>query len=190
MKKNLPSFSKNANRVILLTIISFIFQSICGLKSQAQIIQTEGINMPGSWNAWLNPPANNLAFANSMQVTNGRIIKMPTGASRWQTIFSVAASGADLSGGSYQWKFTSGPLATPSINVWSDVTVAMNQLQSYTFHLTSGTSAPPPPPSGHGGNTNYAPPLTNNNSVVLTNGKWYTMNWENIGYINCRAFFM
>lgn len=132
----------------------------------AQIWEPEGLNLPGQWNGWQNPPVNNLALASSTQVQGGRVVKISQGIVRWQTIFSVAASGGDLVGGTHNWLFTSGPSASPWANKWAGVTVQMNTLQNYTF--------------------NNGP----DNSITLTNGKWYTMNWEDKGYMNSRAIFM
>lgn len=132
----------------------------------AQIWEPEGLNLPGQWNGWQNPPVNNLALASSTQVQGGRVVKISQGIVRWQTIFSVAASGGDLVGGTHNWLFTSGPTASPWANKWAGVTVQMNTLQNYTYN-----SGP-------------------DNSVTLTNGKWYTVNWEDKGYMSSRAIFM
>ncbi|HMM12428.1 MAG TPA: hypothetical protein PKE03_10080, partial [Bacteroidales bacterium] len=133
---------------------------------QAQIYAPEGLNMPGTWNGWTNPPTNNMALASSTQVSGGRITKITTGTERWQTWFSVAASGADLTGGSHTWLFTSGPSGSPWNNKWAGVNVSMNTLQNYTYN--SGAD----------------------NTVTLTNGKFYTVNWRDNGYAGTEAIFM
>jgi len=133
---------------------------------RAQIYEPEGLNMPGAWNEWTNPPVNNLALASSTQVPDGRVIKISTGIPRWQTSFSVAASGADLVGGTYDFLFTSGPSDNAFANKWSGVTITMNTLQDYL----------------------YQDPADNN--ITLTDGNWYTMNWEDQAYGNTRAIFM
>lgn len=135
----------------------------------AQIFDEEQINMPGSWNetdpgTWDNPPTNE-AIANSLQKTDGRIELITTGVRRYQTIFSVAANGADFTGGTYEWLFTSGPTNNIYANKWGGVNVTTNTLQDYTF---GGT----------------------NNSVTLTNDNWYTMNFRDNGYENTQAIFM
>ncbi len=135
-------------------------------KSNAQIWEPEGINMPGGWNSWNNPPLNNLALASSTQVPGGRVIKFSTGIQRWQTIFSVAETGADIVGGSYAWLFTSGPTGNPWGNKWANVTVVMDTLQLYTKEGSS------------------------DNQITVVNGKWYTMNFEDAGYNDTRAVFM
>lgn len=134
--------------------------------SAQYIYEPEGLNMPGAWNSWTNPPSNNLALASFTQVSGGRVTKISSGTVRWQTIFSVAASGGDLTGGSYQWLFTSGPSGSPWGNKWAGTNVSLNTLQSYSYN--SGA----------------------NNQITITNGKWYTMNWKDNGYANSQAIFM
>lgn len=154
---------RSALLVVVLIVISLL---IPVQKIQAQIYEPEGLNMPGAWNGWTNPPANNLALASFTQVTNGRLTKITTGTTRWQTIFSVAATGADVVGGTYNWLFTSGPNANAFQNKWAGVPVVMNTLQDYTFNTGA------------------------DNSIIVLNDKWYTMNWEDKGYMNSRAIFM
>ena len=134
-------------------------------RAGAQIYEPEGLNMPGAWDAWTNPPAN-LALASYTQVTGGRVTKIAAGIPRWQTIFSVKATGGDLVGGTYEWLFTSGPSTNYYQNKWSAVTVIMDSLQAYTKEGAT------------------------NNSITLENDKWYTMNWEDAGYADTRAIFM
>ncbi|HPS62550.1 MAG TPA: T9SS type A sorting domain-containing protein [Bacteroidales bacterium] len=164
--KNQP-FKQNRRRWIatgLMIILSVAFS--LSNHARAQIYEPEGLNMPGGWNGWTNPPVNNLALASSTQVTGGHITKFPVGQVRWQTIFSVAASGGDIIGGTYEWLFTSGPSNSPWNNKWSAVNVEMNTLQTYTKQGS------------------------NNNVITVVNGKWYTMNWEDNNYTNTRAIFM
>lgn len=159
---NAIALNYNMKRFQLL----LIFWLIASGSLIAQIWEPEGLNLPGQWNGWQNPPVNNLALASSTQVQGGRVVKINQGIVRWQTIFSVAATGADLVGGTHNWLFTSGPAASPWANKWAGVTVQINTLQNYTF--------------------NNGP----DNSATLTNGKWYTVNWEDKGYMNSRAIFM
>jgi len=140
-------------------------------NTTAQIYAPEGLNMPGAWNGWTNPPTNNLALASYTQVSGGRVTKIlptiPSGITRWQTIISAAASGGDVTGGTHQWVFTSGSTGNPWGNKWAAVTVSLNTLQNYTY---SGGAA--------------------NSSITLTNGKWYSMNWKDSGYTGTQAIFM
>lgn len=149
---------------IAALVVTIFFQS--GSNLQAQIYAPEGLNMPGLWNDWVNPPSNNLALVSYTQVPGGRVTKINSGIIRWQTSFSVAVSGGDIVGGSYPWLFTSGPSGAPWNNKWANVNVVLNTLQSYT----------------RGG--------ANDNNIVVTNGKWYTMNWKDNGYNNTEAIFM
>ncbi|MHC1776451.1 MAG: T9SS type A sorting domain-containing protein [Lentimicrobium sp.] len=162
MKQFLHSGLKTA----LLIALVFAVQAVMITKTTAQIYEPEGLNMPGGWNSWVNPPSNALALANPTQVPDGRLVKIAAGQTRWQTIFSVAATGADLIGGTYPWLFTSGPSTNYYQNKWSNVDVTMNTLQTYTKEGA------------------------NNNNITLTDGKWYTMNWEDLGYMDSRAIFM
>jgi hypothetical protein len=166
MKKNLPTFSGSYLHVTLFLFLAIIGQLFFNPSAQAQIYRPEGLNMPGAWNGWTNPPTNNLALASSTQVAGGRIAIDTVGTQRWHTSFSVAATGGDLVGGSYEWLFTSGASSNYFNNKWSGVTVAMNTLQNYTYQGAA------------------------NNSVTLVNNKWYTINWEDLGYMSSRAIFM
>ena len=147
----------------ILLVFTFLLSG--NSKVSAQIYEPEGLNMPGAWDGWTNPPVNPV-LANPNQSAGGLLTKISTGQTRWQTIFSVNASGANLVGGSYNWLFTSGPSSNYYANKWAGVTVAMNTLQSYTFNTGS------------------------DNNITLVNGKWYTMNWEDLGYVSSRAIFM
>ncbi|MBL0314479.1 MAG: T9SS type A sorting domain-containing protein [Flavobacteriales bacterium] len=142
-----------------------LLAAVCTLVSVAQIYEPEGVNIPGSYDGWVNVPTN-LAFANGNQASGGRVTKISSGTPRWQTIFSVAASGADITGGSYEFKFTSGPSSNYWNNGWGGTAVSMNTLQS-TF-IGSGT----------------------NNSVTYSNGKWYTVNFMDYGYVNSQMIVM
>lgn len=166
MNSLLLSIAKSSVRFLLMFTIMLVISSFCNNPVVAQIFEPEGLNMPGVWNAWTNPPANNLAFASNTQVANGRVTKISVGTTRWQTIFSVAATGGDITPGSYDYLFTSGPAANAFQNKWAGVTVVMNTLQNYT--VNSGA----------------------NNNITLSDGKWYTMNWEDVGYANNRVIFM
>ncbi|MBS4013608.1 MAG: T9SS type A sorting domain-containing protein [Bacteroidetes bacterium] len=155
-------YTVKALGALIFFLMSFLFFGVQEAKSQ--IYEPEGLNMPGI-DTWDNPP-NNLAFASSTQVAGGRIIKITSGTPRWQTIFSVAASGADVTPGNKTWLFTSGSTGNPWANKWAGVTVSTNTLQNYTYN--SGAD----------------------NTVSLTGNKWYTVVWEDSGYSNTRAIFM
>ncbi len=138
---------------------------LTGPPVQAQIYEPEGVNMPGAWDSWANPPSN-LALASSTQATGGRIARIAAGTPYYHTWFSVKATGGDLTGGTYEWLFTSGPSTNYFQNKWSAVNVVMDTLMTYTKEGAT------------------------NNSVTLVNDKWYTVNFEDLGYVNTRAIFM
>lgn len=123
--------------------------------------------MPGAWNGWTNPPATNSVFGSATQVSGGKVTKITTGTTRWQTTIKVASSGGDITAGTYEFVYSSGPTGNPYNNKWGNVTVTMNSLQTYT--LSGGAS---------------------NNSITVTDGKWYVMNWKDNGYANTTAIFM
>lgn len=147
---------------ILILMISFYS------LTQAQIYYPEGINMPGAWDevgsTWNQPPT--VADLKSKPQSSGNIDTINIGTLRWHTTFSVASSGADIVGGTYEFLFTSGPSSGYYNNKWGGTTVSLNSIQSYT--LGSGT----------------------NNSITVTNGKYYTVNFQDNGYANTNAIFM
>jgi len=152
---------KKLLRTVMLMILICNFSAY----SFSQIYAPEGLNMPGSWNDnWVNPPTNP-AFASSTQVSGGQIFNIELGTQHYQTIFDVSSSG-DISSGDYEFLFTSGPEGSYWQNKWANIDVQLNTIQTYTLNGTE------------------------NNSISLNDSKWYTMNWENIGYSDTRAIFM
>jgi hypothetical protein len=132
---------------------------------KGQIFEPEGLNMPGNWDGtYTNPPDNDVL--RSFNLNDGAIEKITEGTTRWQTNFSVDASGADLTSGTYKWLFTSGPDGNRFGNKWADVSVSMNTLQTYS----------------HQGGTD--------NTITLSDGNYYVMNWRDQGYVNTSAIFM
>lgn len=130
------------------------------------IYAPEGLNLPGAWNGWVNPPAENSALGSQFQVTGGKVTKINVGTYRWTTTIKAAASGGDVIGGNYEFVFSSGPSGAPWNNTWKGVNVSLNTLQTYIYNS--------------GGN----------NTITVVNDKWYTMNWKDIGYANTEAIFM
>lgn len=92
--------------------------------ASAQIWQPEGLNMPGDWNGWGNPPAANSPLGSEFQVSGGGVKKLTDGTTRWKTTFTGLSGGAFL--------FTSGG-GNPWANKWCEVNVTMNTLQNYVF---------------------------------------------------------
>ncbi len=132
-------------------------------KGLAQIYAPEGLNMPGAWNGWTNPPTNALALACSAQTSGGLLTVLTDDQRRYHTTFQSGSGG--VGSGTNEWLFTSGPSGSPWNNKWGGVTVSLNTIQTYTF----------------GGA---------NNSATITSGKYYTLNWKDNGYGNTEAIFM
>ncbi len=131
----------------------------------AQIWPPEGLNMPGGFNGWTNPPTIP-AFAGIQNPQGKLLLDTSLTTRRYQTLIYVAASGGDCQGGTYNWLFTSGPPGNYYQNKWANVIVMMNTLQSYTFQ---------------GGS---------DNTVTLSNNTYYTVNWLDVGYQNTKAIWM
>lgn len=146
-----------------IAILMLLFVS--PVVTTAQIFEPEGINMPGTWNNFTNPPAEGSVFGSSTQV-NGQVTPITLGQRRWQTTIHIASSNADTSAGTYDWLFTSGPEGNAFANKWAGVNVVMNTLQEYSFN------------DGE------------DNEITVENNKYYTVNWEDLGYQNSRAIFM
>lgn len=148
----------------LLIVFAFAF-GMFTTQTQAQIYEPEGINMPGFWNGWINPPTNNLAFASEGQ-SSGQVSKQTTSLGNfYQTILECSATG-DLASGSFDFKFSSGPLSNIWQNEWTNASFTINQSTSLIFN---------------GGV---------NNNVTLQNNKWYIVNLMDNGYTNTDAIFI
>jgi hypothetical protein len=143
-----------------LSALLFLIMMIT-LPSFGQVFNGEGINMPGDWNGFTNPPAAGSVFGGVQSAPGEGILIQPSGI--YQTTFSTPA---DVAAGTYQWLFTSGPSGTPYQNKWCEVNVNLNSIQTYVF--------------------NGGP----NNSATLNASSWYTVNFENTGYTNTRGIFM
>jgi len=148
--------------LVLLTLTLFVFVK----PSEAQIWEPEGLNMPGAWNGWANPPTNNLALASYTQTPGGEVVRRVTGVdAQWHTLLHCSAAG-DVLPGNHNWIFTSGSLGNIWGNKWAGINVSMNSLQSYTYNAGA------------------------DNNVTLADGIWYTVNYEDLGYMDTRAIFM
>jgi len=152
-------------KIYMISMAFFMLFSSLTFDSVAQIYEPEGLNMPGAWDAWANPPTN-LVLANPNQTAGGLLVKRSNAVSTWSTTIHVAATGGDMAAGTYEWLFTSGPSTNYFANKWAGVTVAFDQLQTYIKEDPT------------------------NNSVTLENDNWYTVVWEDLGYQDCRAIFM
>ncbi|MDW8393995.1 MAG: hypothetical protein RMK52_07090, partial [Chitinophagales bacterium] len=134
-----------------------------------QIYYPEGLNMPGAYNGWANPPTN-VKFANPNQVAGGQLNVHPLllGQRIWQTKFHANTSGGDIVGGTYGFLFTSGPLSNPWLNKWGGVT-------SWTLNIPNNV---------------FIGPFVSDNFCTFSNGKYYTVNWWDQGYVNTKACIM
>ncbi|MBO3115764.1 T9SS type A sorting domain-containing protein [Winogradskyella sp. DF17] len=150
---------------ILISCVSFVF------IGNAQIFEPEGLNMPGDWDGtFRNPDVVDPTFQSFAQFSpNGELTKISAGTLRWQTTFAAAASGAEAIGGSRFFKFTSGPDTNYYANQWTRSTVTFDAIETYTQCNSCN------------------PPAT---AITLTNGSFYTMNFEDSGYTTTRAIFM
>lgn len=138
-----------------------------GSQLFAQIFEPEGLNMPGTWNNFVNPPASGSVLGSEFQVNQGKLKLITTGTRRWQTGFYCNDT-SEFSPGSQNFLFTSGPLNNAFANKWSGTAAAVNLLQNYAF------------------NNNALP----DNSISLDSGFYYTMNWRDAGYAATQAIFM
>jgi 1,4-alpha-glucan branching enzyme len=145
----------------ILLFLSLVFIVSVNQTSQAQIYEPEGLNMPGEWDNWENPPSNPVLAG--IQADGNLLSTNNLGTNHYQTIFSTPD---DIASGTYEFLFTSGPEGDVWANKWNNVNVELNTIQTYTF---TGTV---------------------NNSITLDDNKYYVMNWENIGYEDTRAIFM
>lgn len=144
---------------------------IVSLPVFGQIYAPEGLNMPGGWStnvggSWQNPPSN-LAFAGILQPGGRHLLDTTLGTWRYRTIISVQSSGGDITGGTYQWLYTSSSFGNPWGNRWRGGTVIMNTLQNYAYQGSSDS-----------------------NIVTVTNGNYYTVNWKDAGYNPTQAIWM
>ncbi|MCS6990742.1 MAG: T9SS type A sorting domain-containing protein, partial [Chitinophagales bacterium] len=77
-------------------------------------------------------------------------------------------SGGDIVGGTYGFLFTSGPLSNPWLNKWGGVT-------SWTLNIPNNV---------------FIGPFVSDNFCTFSNGKYYTVNWWDQGYVNTKACIM
>jgi hypothetical protein len=155
-------------RILLLAALVLV-----ALPASAQIYAPEGANMPGSWSTnsgggWFDPPAL-LPFAGILQPGGEFLLDTSVAQRRYVTNVSVQASGGDLTGGTYRWRFTSPSFGTPGGNKWSfNGAVIMDSVQNYNF--TGGTA--------------------DSVSVTLVDGSWYMVSYKDLGYVATQALWM
>lgn len=92
------------------------------------------------------------------------LFKNSTGTLRWQTTFHYTGTT-----GNQEFKFASTSFDDPWGNQWAgNTSFSLNAFSNVTF----GTPSDP------------------NNKISVSNSKWYTVNFEDLGYANTRAIFM
>jgi hypothetical protein len=151
-------------KLFLSSITMGMLIVLCQSLSLGQIFPPEGMNMPGSYNGWANPPTIS-AFA-GIQGNGTFLLDTSLATRRYRTRIFVAASGGDITGGTYAWLFTSGPSTNYFQNKWAGTTVVMNTVQTYTYNSGS------------------------DNSVTVANGNYYTVNFKDNGYSNSQAVWL
>lgn len=157
--------TKTIFQLVIGLLLLLIFSSV---NVNAQIYAPEGINMPGSWDDWNNPPQN-LVLAGFAQTSGGQVQLVELENPIYQTIFSVSDNGGDILPGNHEFKFTSGPLDNIWQNQWSGTAVELNSIQEFTYDASGGIG---------------------NSSITLNNQRYYVMNYENTGYENTSVVFM
>lgn len=144
-------------RFLLMALVTSCFN-----LTNAQIFAPEGINMPGSYNGFQNPPSV-LALAGP-QVDGGKVTLNSTLPTRiYKTTIKVAASGGDITAGAYAFLFTSGPSGNQFANKWAGATVSANSVSSYSYNTGA------------------------DNSVTVVNDKYYTVVFRDNGYASTQA---
>lgn len=137
--------------------------------ANAQIYYPEGLNMPGAYDSFNNPP-DNLKFANPNEVPGGKLDVNTAllGQRVWQTQFSCSSTSGDITPGNDDFLFSSGPSGNQYENKWGGVT---SWTKDVVNNVYLGGSQP-------------------NNNCTFDDGKFYTMNWLDNGYNDTRAVIM
>ncbi len=153
----------------VLIILALVMLGAAGPAMSQGIFGPEGLNMPGSYDSpsFSDPPTIN-AFAGIQKTGGTFLLDTSLATARYKTLINVATSGGDVTAGSYQFLFTSGPSTGEFNNKWTDVTVSANTVQTYTYHNDGGGA---------------------NDNVTFSNG-YYTVVWQDNGYTTTNAVFM
>ena len=151
---------------ILLVLVFGISQVFAQqLKKIEGLYGPEGLNMPGSYNGYTNPPATGSVFG-GIESSGKLLVDNGLGTGRYKTTINVQASGGDIVAGTYTWLFTSGPTGSPWGNKWAGTTVGFDQVQGYTYNSGS------------------------DNSVTVANGYYYTVVFQDNGYTGSNAAWL
>lgn len=156
-------------RLAATILAVFAAMAFARVEAIGQIFDPEGMNLPGQWDAqgltWNNPP-NKLAFAGIERAGGTFLLDSLLLTRRYHTLIHIGLVGADTSGGTYNYLFTSGPTGTPYLNKWAGVTTSINTVQLYSYNTGA------------------------DNSVTLVNDNYYTVNYQDNGYTDTKAIWL
>src|SRR5712692_6500844 len=152
------------NTTLRLITISVISMIVLDYSAVAQIFGPEGMNMPGAYDGFTNPPSVN-ALAGIQKTGGTFLLDAGLATRRYTTLIHVDEGGADITPGTYDWLFTSGPSTNYFQNKWGGVNVIMDSLQNYTKEGV-------------------------NDTVTVTAGKFYTVNFKDNGYSNTTSIWI
>ncbi len=148
---------------------------LIGHRADAQINGPQGLNLPGTWNAYATPGAQPFGGIQAAAGVPDRrcLLQNTLPTSRYSSTINCQAAGGDVMAGTYDFLFTSGPPGGYFNNKWCNGTggsrtvVTPNTAQSFTWQ---GAGL--------------------DNRITLVNGTYYTTNWKDNGYANTSAIIM
>jgi hypothetical protein len=167
----------------------------------AQIFTAEGLNMPGTWDSFSDPPTKAMfrmtnppgtsIYSNSptcsspyaggtINLYNNIYPAQTLATSMYRASFTTTDAGA---AGYYNFLFTSGPCGNYFQNKWTcsnsgtPVAISFNSVQSYYYCQTVGSGSPL-------GCVSWA-----NTDITLNASKYYTVNFQDNGYADTKGIF-
>ncbi len=147
----------------ILSLSLILFLALISINTYAQINEDEGLNMPGSWNGWNNPPTLNVFLS---EKAGGQVKHVKElGISLYQTQIEVSAT-STVQAGNYEFLFSSPAFGDAWGNKWGNVNFSPNAIETVVYQGD------------------------NNNSITLKNDKTYIVNFQDKGYEDTRAVFM
>lgn len=152
---------RNIYSILKFTLLFFLVNSF--QPAIAQIYAPEGLNIPGQWNYWDNPPLQGSVFGGIQ--SQGQIELITFRTRRYTTTVHCSANG-DFPEGTYDFLFTSGPLNNPFQNKWANIQVAPNVVQPAVYQGA------------------------NDNRIIAQDNTFYTINFRDNGYANSEAAFL
>jgi len=158
---------KHLSTMMLMLLAMF---TILGLTSAfGQIYGPEGMNMPGAYNSWNQPPTDSV-FAGIETATGKFLLSNSLPTPMYRTVIHAAPyAGADIvTPATYQFLFTSGPTSGYYNNKWANDSVVFNTLQTYTWQGASNDSV----------------------TFGATDTGYFFVNFQDNGYANTQAVWM